>query len=233
MGIENYEITQDLVVNVKGNVWIAEKHLECIPVQFGEVTGNFHCHRNDLTSLAGAPHTVGKRFDCGDNEIQTLEGGPVSTGQSYNCSNNCLTSLKGGPTKVGYEFNCSCNRLTSLEYAPLEVDNDFMCGRNSLTSLKHMSATIGGSLLCNDNPLIDIADFNFKVGQDLYISVPIEIDWLNQALLNHPEASFVARSGTVEIPFSSVIDIMQKNNLHNNLNEKLKKKVAVASKRKI
>jgi hypothetical protein len=40
------------------------------------VTGNFNCARNELTTLKGAPQTVGGSFKCFRNQLTTLEGAP-------------------------------------------------------------------------------------------------------------------------------------------------------------
>ena len=41
MGIINYTIRDNLVVNVNGDVGISNKNLDYIPVRFMKVTGNF------------------------------------------------------------------------------------------------------------------------------------------------------------------------------------------------
>ena len=44
-------------------------------VKFGKVSGNFFCDRNQLTTLVGAPKTVGGGFFCRENPVseETLE----------------------------------------------------------------------------------------------------------------------------------------------------------------
>jgi len=81
-------------------------------VRFGVVTGYFYCYHNWLTSLEGAPQSVGGGFDC---------------------SNNWLTSLKDAPLSVNGGFDCSLNKLTSLEGAPLDLRGDFHCSKNPVS----------------------------------------------------------------------------------------------------
>lgn len=73
---DSYEF-KDGFVNVNGGIWadgndVREK-LTAIPVQFGEVTGEFHVRHNELISLKGCPHTIGKAFTCYDNQLTTLD----------------------------------------------------------------------------------------------------------------------------------------------------------------
>jgi len=57
--------------------------------------GNFNCSFNQLTSLEGAPGSVGGYFYCARNQLTSLEGAPVSVGDNFSCSDNQLTSLTG------------------------------------------------------------------------------------------------------------------------------------------
>jgi hypothetical protein len=57
--------------------------------------GGFYCSDNKLTSLVGAPSSVGSNFWCSDNKLTSLVGAPSSVGGYFDCSNNNLTSLKG------------------------------------------------------------------------------------------------------------------------------------------
>ena len=100
-----------------------------------EVTGDFNCGLNDLTSLKGCPHTVGGNFYCGRNNLTNLEGAPKKViNGGFFCRYSNLTSLKG-PHTIHNNFWCSNNPLTSLEgmpkriyghiYLPLEIKGIF------------------------------------------------------------------------------------------------------------
>jgi hypothetical protein len=41
---------------------------------------------------------VGGSFECNINQLTTLEGAPISVGRNFMCDNNQLTTLKGMPT---------------------------------------------------------------------------------------------------------------------------------------
>ena len=57
--------------------------------------GYFACSYNQLTSLKGAPASVGGHFYCYNNQLTSLEGAPASVGGYFYCSNNQLTTLTG------------------------------------------------------------------------------------------------------------------------------------------
>ena len=69
LGVENYSIADDGVVDVNGTVDISFKKLKEIPVQFGLVKGDFNCSNNKLESLKGSPQTVGVSFFCHENRL--------------------------------------------------------------------------------------------------------------------------------------------------------------------
>ena len=65
-------------------------------INFGKVTGDFNCSYNNLTSLKGAPQTVGGDFKCSDNQLTSLRGAPQKVGGDFYCYNNPnLHSLDG------------------------------------------------------------------------------------------------------------------------------------------
>ena len=74
-----------------------------------EVTGNFGCVFKDLTSLEGAPQTVGGNFYCNDNNLTSLKGAPNAVGGNFYCGRNKLTSLEGAPETVSGDFDCQNN----------------------------------------------------------------------------------------------------------------------------
>ena len=122
------------LVDVTGDFWMPKRNLvDFKGVKFGKVSGFFNCSDNSLTSLAGAPQSVGKFFNCSDNSLTSLAGAPQEVGAGFNCSDNSLTSLKGAPQRVGSFFNCSDNSLSSLEGAPQWVGGDLYFNDNTLS----------------------------------------------------------------------------------------------------
>jgi len=91
-----YNLPKNFVVN--GDLDLSDMELTELP-DLGTVTvlGSFNCGRNQLTSLVGAPKSVGESFYCEDNQLTSLVGAPKSVGESFYCEDNQLTSLVGAP----------------------------------------------------------------------------------------------------------------------------------------
>jgi hypothetical protein len=167
--IQNYTINDDGSINVDGNVDLSYRELTKLPLKFRHVGSDFYCNINQLTSLEGAPQTVGGGyFDCSDNQLTNLEGAPKTVGGDFNCSNNQLTSLEGCPKTVGGVFYCNNNQLTSLEGCPKTVGGDFDCDNNKLISLEGSSTIVGGYFSCNYNQLTSLEGCPKTVGGVFY-----------------------------------------------------------------
>ena len=102
-------------------------------VRFGDVVGDFACSANSLTSLEGAPHSVGVDFHCYHNSLTSLEGAPLEVGGDFDCSHNSITSLEGAPREIGGDFVCNDSQLVSLKGAPQEVDGYFYFSGNPIS----------------------------------------------------------------------------------------------------
>jgi hypothetical protein len=166
-----YTIQSDGTADVKGNVNISGMDLLIeIPVKFGKVTGNFDCSRNKLTSLKGAPQSVGGSFYCHLNQLTSLEGAPQSVGGSFYCDDNQLTSLGGSPQSIGRVFYCANNKLTSLDGAPKSVGGNFDCSNNELTNLQGATQLLGGDFFCNNNQLTSLKGVPKSVSGYFYCS---------------------------------------------------------------
>jgi hypothetical protein len=63
-GIRNYTINSDGSISVEGDVDLRYKRLTKLPVKFKEISGDFWCYENNLTSLEGCPERVGGHFSC-------------------------------------------------------------------------------------------------------------------------------------------------------------------------
>jgi len=88
--------------------------------------------------------------------LTSLEGAPSSVGGYFDVFGNQLTSLKFGPRKVGANFVVTKNKLTSLEFAPETVDGSFGCSHNQLTSLKDIHKIlkkVNGTFYADHNPI--------------------------------------------------------------------------------
>jgi hypothetical protein len=72
VGIGGYTIRSDGIVDTDNSVnmrWVIERS---IPIQFGNVSGNFDCHNTEITLLRGLPQSVGGFFDCHNTRIISL-----------------------------------------------------------------------------------------------------------------------------------------------------------------
>lgn len=81
-------------------------------VKFGHVVKNFNCYQSGLTSLVGAPQSVGGSFNCSMNSLVSLKGAPQSVSIAFICSYNSITSLEGAPQSVGGDFYFSGNPIS-------------------------------------------------------------------------------------------------------------------------
>jgi hypothetical protein len=99
-GIKNWTINGEGLVDVAGNVYLSDKELTKIPINFGRVNGSFSCGHNKLTNLEGSPREVGGYFHCNDNQLTKLQGAPDIVEGSFICSNNRLNTLEGAPDIV-------------------------------------------------------------------------------------------------------------------------------------
>ena len=83
-----YTINEDGSIDVDGSVYINNRDLIKIPFKFRNVSVYFTCSNNQLTSLEGAPNTVGGSFNCHNNQLTSLECAPNTVGGNFYCHNN-------------------------------------------------------------------------------------------------------------------------------------------------
>jgi len=99
-GIKNYSINPDGTIDVDGDVKLQNIGLVKIPIKFNKVSGFFRCDDNSLSTLEGAPTTVGGNFDCEGNLLRSLEGAPTTVGGYFAASYNNLTSTYAGEVDI-------------------------------------------------------------------------------------------------------------------------------------
>jgi hypothetical protein len=221
-GIENYTINEDESIDVEGNVYLNNKGLTKIPLNFNRVSG-FSCDDNQLTNLEGAPKEVDGSFSCRNNQLTSLEGAPQEVDGYFSCRNNKLTTLKGGPQEVGGDFDCAYSQLTSLEGSPKEVGGYFSCGYNRLTTLEGSPQEVGGNFTCYDNKLTNLEHLpNISGIIDMYDN---PIFYIVGSWINNPEGRWekweyfqdlsIIRDNKVILPrleeFHEVMDIKMPN----------------------
>ena len=161
--------SQTGLVDVEGSFACSKQGLDSFKgVRFGRVSGYFSCWGNDLTSIEGAPQSVGDFFYCFDNNLTSLVGAPQSVCGSFDCGSNKLTSLEGAPQGVGGGFDCSSNKLTSLVGAPGSVEGYFRCYDNKLTSLEGAPQGVRG-LDCSNNEITSLKGLPMEIGGEINI----------------------------------------------------------------
>lgn len=110
MGIKNFEIDDDLKVNVKGNVVIPLSQTKInvhgknvtttvfgdshsLPFKFGIVQGDFQAAHCNFDSMVNMPDEVGGDFNIGSNNITTLDGIPRKIGGNFHLNELEIKSL--------------------------------------------------------------------------------------------------------------------------------------------
>ena len=153
------------LVDVVGDFDCSSQELQDLKgIRFGQVSMDFFCKGNELTSLEGAPREVGGNFLCSYNSLTSLEGAPQKVGGNYYCTTNKLTSLEGAPQEIRGNFVCYGNSLTSLKGAPQKVSGSFNCANNKLTSLEGAPLEVGGELFCDQNEFTSLKGAPEEVG---------------------------------------------------------------------
>ena len=78
------------IKKVDGNVWLTGGEWTEIPVWLKdvEITGNFICSFNKLTTLKNCPQNIGGYFWCYNNLLTSLEGCPKIIERGFYCDNN-------------------------------------------------------------------------------------------------------------------------------------------------
>jgi hypothetical protein len=153
--IENYTINSDNSVNVNDNVYLYNKRLESIPLNFNIVNGYFDCGRNYLISLKGCPVRVGSRFSCYRNKLTSLQYSPqYMENGDFSCRSNKIESLQYCTELIRGGFSCTYNKLTSLEYHPT-VYGKFWCRNNQINTFEDFYY-YKEDVYFRDNPIYDI-----------------------------------------------------------------------------
>lgn len=162
-----YSINDDGSVDVDNDVFLVSIKMEKLPLRFGNVAGSFFCNSCGLTSLDGAPKSVGINFDCRNNELSSFEGGPKSVGNVLLCAGNNLTSFKGFPEYIGGISNvsfmdCYNNPIHEIYYLHacrdfIEMINEYDVIRGSYVVEHRLRQALEDS-----NCKIIPKEFNFK-----------------------------------------------------------------------
>ena len=113
--IKGYTIREDGKVDVNGSVYLDNKNLTKLPLDFGIVNGIFDCSGNKLTNLEGSPEKVLEHFWCNDNYLTSLEGALEYVGGDFDCYDNNLTSLYNVPKYIVRIIDVRYNKILDVK----------------------------------------------------------------------------------------------------------------------
>ncbi len=112
-GITDWKLNSDGLIDVDGNVDLYNCSLTELPLKFRHVTDYFYCSENQLTSLDGAPHTVGGAFYCSYNKLTSLEFAPKKVHNYFDCRDNNIRSFEG-LVNISGVFYCHGNPIFNI-----------------------------------------------------------------------------------------------------------------------
>lgn len=159
INLGKFDIKDNGLIDVHGDVDIKYSSLDYIPLRFGKVNGSFNCGGLALQSLKGSPTHVRYNFNCDNNELTTLKHGPQYVGGTYDCSRNKLEDLHGCAPEIGRELICKMNRLKSLQGCPKDYFGTLNCSHNQLTDFNGAPERFKGDLHAHSNYLKNLIGF--------------------------------------------------------------------------
>lgn len=154
--VVEYSISSKGVVDIVGRVDLSHKNLTHIPIQFGNIEGDFNISYNQLTSLQGAPQTVMLGFNCSFNALTNLVGGPSVVKKDYICSYNKLISLEGVASNMN-RLDASYNHIVSLGHMPTFIGDDCVLSYNPIQEIVEIHTQIGGFLMLDKTDIMNVA----------------------------------------------------------------------------
>ena len=114
-GIKYWSLNSDALVDVDASIILCGENLTKLPVKFGTVKLDFDCDNNQLTTLEGAPNTVGGHFDCSLNQLTSLEFAPKKVRNYFDCRDNNIRSFEG-LVNIDGDFYCHGNPVWEIWY---------------------------------------------------------------------------------------------------------------------
>lgn len=105
--MDQYNINDDGIIDVAGNVKFSADYLTELPLRFNIVTGNFDCSKLSLVTLKNSPLVVGGDFDCSFNKLTSLKYAPTKVGGAFIFDNTSKTICTGNA-------NCNFNKVKLL-----------------------------------------------------------------------------------------------------------------------
>lgn len=144
--IVNYIIHDDFSISVNESVFLRDKNLKQIPLQFNVIHGSFDCSNNQLTSLFGSPKIINGDCNFSRNKLKDLEYCPNIVRGNFLATYNNIHSLKFFPNSIGKGIYLQNNNLIFLENLPQKVCGHLLLVNNYLTSMEGLPKNIQGTL---------------------------------------------------------------------------------------
>lgn len=160
-------VKDDGKIDVHGDVSLFYKKLDEIPLDFGNVRGNFTCASNNLKSLKGCPENVDGSFSCGNNKITNLEYFPKNIGENIVIDNNNVKSLVGIQNVINGFLLATRNKINTLDGFPSKVIGGIYLEYNKITTLNGLSSDISSEVHLKYNPLPKEIKSNLKYINDI------------------------------------------------------------------
>lgn len=167
-GIENYQINDDLTIDVQESVRVKIQYDHDYP-KFNHIKGNFDCSGSTIGHLYFAPDSVDGDFNCSNSRLLSLEGAPSIVKGDFNCDENLLGALTGCPKEVR-NFSCQRNILDDLQGGPEIVHDVFDCSQSFLKSLKGSPLSVGKDFICRNNYIENLEGCSQVIGENLIIT---------------------------------------------------------------
>jgi len=162
-------------LSVKGNMGFAYFKGDNLIIQdkykFVNVTGNFMVTNSKVTSLEGAPKTVGDRYWIKNNtKLTSLKGGATKCGDFSLEYCNKITDLTGAPqTATSYRI-ANCKKLGSLKGLPKSTSGDLVIYETGLSSLVGAPTTINGDFAVIGNKITSLKGMPKKITGDFTLT---------------------------------------------------------------
>lgn len=176
--IYDYNINDDLSVDVDNDVILNDRELEKIPVQFNNVLGCFDVSHNNLLSLKGSPKKVKDFFDASFNYLESLKYFPNFIGENINVEGNNLTVLEYLPKIIRGSLVASANNIIGFLNPPKSIKGWIDLSHNRIHSLRSFPK-IEGDIILSNNPLKftieELDKLNSKINGFLFLDKNLSI----------------------------------------------------------
>lgn len=121
--ITNFEINDDLTVDVDDDVILYMQNIEEFPFQFNEITGELLLGQNGLTTLKGLPYKLGGMLTIGGENIKSLQYLSQHIQGSIRLFNNLFLEDYNSDLKKCNNIIQSTKRINGIGY--IDIDQEY------------------------------------------------------------------------------------------------------------